>query len=60
MSYGCVLTGNGISLIPYAVDALSLMAMSAELFGVPPQSVFDPAHMPVVSGRPVFLERGHD
>jgi hypothetical protein len=55
MSGRRVLTGSGISPIPYAVDALSQMAMSAELFGVQPQSIFDPAHMhvPVESGRPV-------
>jgi hypothetical protein len=30
MSDRCVLTGNGISPIPYVVDALSLLAKSAE------------------------------
>jgi hypothetical protein len=53
MSYGCVLTGSGISPIPYVVDALSLMVMSAELFGVPPNSIFDPAYLAVEGRRPV-------
>ena len=53
MSYGCVLTGSGISPIPYVVDALSHMVMFAELFGVPPNSIFDPAQWLVESGRPV-------
>ena len=53
MSGRRVLTGSGISHIPYAVDALSQMAMSAELLSVLPQSVFDSAHLRVESGRPV-------
>jgi hypothetical protein len=53
MSRRRVLTGNGISPIPYAVDALFLMAMSAELSGVPHPSIVDPALMLVEDGRPV-------
>ena len=53
MSGRRVLTGTGISPIPYAVHALFMMAMSAELLGVPPQSIFDPALVRVEDGQPV-------
>jgi hypothetical protein len=45
-----VLTAVGISLIPYAVDALSLIIMSAVLSGVTPQATLIPAFTHVGNG----------